>query len=88
MDANNPIKKVSMNWMSPGMGASVRCPVEGCFHTSVNLITKAHLRLEHGMTRKEVVEKFGYPEITKAKGFIVSDNSKKLYNSAANIGAL
>lgn len=88
MDKNQPTKKVAMSWTSQGMGASVRCPVEGCSHTTVNLITKAHLRIEHGMTREEVAAKYGYPEIVKVKGFIASDNASKLYNSVANIGAL
>ena len=84
MDNNQPIKKVAMNWAAPGMGAVVKCPVEGCSHTTVNLITKAHLRIEHGLTREEVAAKYGYPEIVKMKGFIVNDKASHMYNSVAN----
>ena len=81
-------KRYATSWYSPGMGASVKCPVEGCVHATTNGITKAHLRIEHGLTREETIEKYGYPEIVKMKGFIASDNASKLYNSVANVGAL
>lgn len=39
----------------------IKCPVKGCNHVGI-IITKAHCRLEHGMTREEVHKKYGPPE--------------------------
>ncbi|GLC88673.1 hypothetical protein [Lysinibacillus piscis] len=39
----------------------VRCPVTGCHHIGT-VITKTHLRLEHGLTRDEVQNQFGFPK--------------------------
>ncbi len=81
-------KRFSDTWFSPGMDSAVKCPVEGCLHTSTNVITKAHLRIEHGMTREEVAEKYGYPEILDSKGFVHASKASKLYNSVANVTSL
>ena len=42
-------------------GAYLKCPVDGCHHIGM-MITKAHCRLEHGMTREEVRKKYGLPK--------------------------
>lgn len=42
-------------------GAFLKCPVDGCNHIGM-IITKAHCRLEHGMTREEVRKKYGLPK--------------------------
>lgn len=46
-------------WSSDG-GTLIRCPVEGCAHTG-DIITKAHLRMAHGLTREEVKKQYGMP---------------------------
>lgn len=40
---------------------SVMCPVPGCGHIG-SFISKIHCRLEHGMEREEVHEKYGIPK--------------------------
>lgn len=42
-------------------GNSVLCPVPGCGHVG-SFISKIHCRLEHGIEREEVGEKYGYPK--------------------------
>lgn len=39
----------------------IKCPVEDCNHVGI-VITKAHCRLEHGLTREEVQKKYGLPQ--------------------------
>lgn len=39
----------------------LKCPVEGCDHIG-KIITKAHCRIAHNMTRVEVWKKYGYPK--------------------------
>lgn len=80
---SNQNKKVSTTWYGPGMGAVIRCPVKGCRHTTTNVITKAHLRIEHGMTREEVAEKYGYPEILRNHGFLPSVRGSNNWNSVS-----
>ncbi|MFF2794959.1 hypothetical protein [Lysinibacillus xylanilyticus] len=41
-------------------GGYIKCPVEGCNHVGI-IITAAHCRLEHGITREEVRKKYGLP---------------------------
>lgn len=48
-------------YWSAKQGGYIKCPVEGCNHVGI-VITNAHCRLEHGMTRKEVQEKYGLPQ--------------------------
>ncbi|MGE6516657.1 hypothetical protein [Lysinibacillus sphaericus] len=48
------------SWHSVG-DELVRCPVEGCCHIGI-VITKAHCKIEHNMTRDEVSKKYGYPK--------------------------
>jgi hypothetical protein len=38
----------------------VKCPFPGCTHVG-DLITNAHCKMKHGMTKKEVFEKHGDP---------------------------
>lgn len=47
-------------WGSAGT-EMVKCPVEGCGHVG-SIVTKVHCRLEHGMEREEVKEKYGFPK--------------------------
>ena len=75
-------KKVSTTFYSPGFGKQVKCPVDGCQHAGDG-ITKAHLRIAHGMTREEVVKRFGYPTIIETKGDILSPNNGHMWNSVA-----
>jgi len=42
-------------------GEYVKCPVEGCKHFGI-VITKAHCRIEHQMSREEVRKKYGFPK--------------------------
>lgn len=48
------------SWSSKG-DELVRCPVVGCDHVGI-IITKAHCKLEHKMTRDEIKKKYGFPE--------------------------
>lgn len=80
----NQAKKFSNTWFSPGMDAVIKCPVEGCRHTSTNVITKAHCRIEHGMTREEVAKKYGYPEVLRNNGFLPAVNTSRKWNSVSN----
>ena len=54
-----------MNRMEPfwsaKQGEYVKCPVKSGNHIGI-VITKAHCRIEHGMTREEVRQKYGFPE--------------------------
>lgn len=47
---------------SAKLGGFIKCPVEDCNHIGI-VITKAHCRLEHGMTRDEIRGKYGFPKI-------------------------
>ncbi|MER1998405.1 MAG: hypothetical protein ABS882_01415 [Lysinibacillus sp.] len=76
------MKKVSTTWFSTGFDSAVSCPVEGCNHTG-QVITIAHLRIQHGMTREEVAEKYGYPEIVQSRGVIKNEANGKRWNSTA-----
>ncbi|MDC6267744.1 hypothetical protein [Lysinibacillus fusiformis] len=51
---------MSQFW-SAKQGGYIKCPVEGCNHVGI-VITNAHCRLEHGMTREEVSKKYGLPQ--------------------------
>lgn len=42
-------------------GEYIKCPVEGCKHFGI-VITKAHCRVEHQMSREEVRQKYGLPK--------------------------
>ncbi|MFJ8100257.1 hypothetical protein [Lysinibacillus sp. NPDC096212] len=42
-------------------GAYIKCPVPNCNHIGI-VITKAHCRLVHRMTREEVRKKYGFPK--------------------------
>lgn len=42
-------------------GGYIKCPVEDCNHMG-NVITAAHCRIEHGLTREEVMKKYGEPK--------------------------
>lgn len=48
------------SWSSIG-DELVKCPVDDCHHVGL-IITKAHCRLEHNMSRNEVEKKYGYPK--------------------------
>jgi len=50
----------NQSWSSKG-DELVKCPVDGCDHVGI-IITKAHCRLEHNMTRDEVKKKYGFPK--------------------------
>ncbi|UPW82744.1 MucR family transcriptional regulator [Lysinibacillus sp. Ag94] len=52
---------MSENYWSSKNGGYIKCPVEGCNHIGI-IVTAAHCRLEHGMTREEVREKYGLPQ--------------------------
>jgi len=41
-------------------GALIQCPVKNCGHVGV-VITKAHCRIMHGMTRAEIEAEYGLP---------------------------
>ncbi|WP_370041776.1 hypothetical protein [Lysinibacillus sp. RC79] len=41
-------------------GGYIKCPVEDCNHIGI-IITTAHCRLAHNMTREEVRKKYGLP---------------------------
>jgi len=53
-------KMSNSSWSSRG-DELVRCPVDGCGHVGL-IITKAHCKLEHNMTRDEVKKKYGFPK--------------------------
>ncbi|MBX8942553.1 hypothetical protein NY607_12285 [Lysinibacillus sp. A4] len=54
-------------YWSAAQGEYIKCPVEGCKHIGI-VITAAHCRIEHGMTREEVKEKYGQPKnVSKRK---------------------
>lgn len=57
---NFKIEKNTRSNSWSGGGAILLCPVPNCSHTGT-LITKAHCRIEHELTREEVEEKFGFP---------------------------
>lgn len=42
-------------------GGYLKCPVEECNHIGI-VITKAHCRLVHGMTREELHKEYGFPK--------------------------
>lgn len=48
-------------YWSASNGGYIKCPVDGCNHVGI-IITAVHCRIEHGMTREEVKEKFGFPK--------------------------
>lgn len=52
-------------------GEYIKCPVEGCKHFGI-IITKAHCRVEHQMSREEVRRKYGLP-----KSFSFSKSNRK-----------
>lgn len=72
-------EKVSPNWTA-GPSELLRCPVEGCTHTG-EIITKAHCRMAHNMTRDEVKKQYGMPVIVEGKGAILSENNGRKWNS-------
>lgn len=76
------MKPISKTFYSPGLGKQVKCPVNGCKHVGDG-ITKAHLREAHGMTREEVVRRFGYPTIVETKSAILGENNSRMWNSVA-----
>lgn len=43
-------------------GGYLKCPVETCNHIGI-VITKAHCRIAHGMTREEVRKRYGFTKI-------------------------
>ena len=75
-------KPISKTFYSPGLGKQVKCPVDGCGHAGDG-ITKYHLRTAHGMTREEVVKRFGYPTTIETKSAILSENNARVWNSVA-----
>ncbi|MGR6906175.1 hypothetical protein [Lysinibacillus sp. BSL11] len=61
-------------WSAKQGGGYIKCPVKNCNHIG-NIITEAHCRMEHGMTREEIRKEYGLPHnvsIRKSKA-----NSKK-----------
>ncbi|MET4562772.1 hypothetical protein ABIA69_003963 [Lysinibacillus parviboronicapiens] len=42
-------------------GGYLKCPVKECNHIGI-VITKAHCRIVHGITREEVREQYGLPK--------------------------
>ncbi len=42
-------------------GGYLKCPVKECNHIGI-VITKAHCRIVHGMTREEVNKQYGLPK--------------------------
>lgn len=42
-------------------GGYLKCPVKECNHIGI-VITKAHCRIVHGMTREEVRKQYGFPK--------------------------
>ncbi|BDH62148.1 hypothetical protein MTP04_22780 [Lysinibacillus sp. PLM2] len=48
------------SWTSNGLDSVLQCPVPNCGHKG-QIITKAHCRLAHEMTRDEVKKKYGMP---------------------------
>ncbi|MEQ6355937.1 hypothetical protein ABNX05_15005 [Lysinibacillus sp. M3] len=51
---------------SAKQGALIQCPVKECNHIGI-VITKAHCRLVHDMTREEVRKKYGFPKYVSKK---------------------
>lgn len=47
-----------IEWTSSYRGYFVKCPVKGCTHTG-DIITKAHFRLNHNISREEAGEIYG-----------------------------
>lgn len=47
----------AVSWSSNRL---LRCPVPGCTHAG-NIITKAHCKMVHGMTREDVRKEYGMP---------------------------
>lgn len=76
------MKKYSKTWFSPGFNTQISCPVDGCIHRG-QVITKAHLKNEHDMTREEVVKKYGYPEINAKSAPIMNGSSERKWNSVS-----
>ncbi|MFW7187315.1 hypothetical protein [Lysinibacillus sp. BNK-21] len=60
-------------WSAKQGGGYIKCPVKDCNHIG-NVITEAHCRIAHGMTRQEVKEKYGLPQN-------VSKRNKKIKNN-------
>lgn len=48
------------SWSSTGLNSVLQCPVPGCGHKG-QIITKAHCRMSHGMSREEIKKKYGMP---------------------------
>ena len=57
---------------------SIKCPVENCAHTG-EALTNNHCTKEHGMTKKEVIEKYGQ---SKRVNSMVSKSGNKVWNKA------
>lgn len=51
---------MALYW-SAKQGEYIKCPVEGCMHFGI-VITNAHCRIEHQMSREEVQEKYRLPK--------------------------
>ena len=63
-------------WTSVG-NEQITCPVPGCGHTG-DVLTKAHFRIVHNMTRDEAGELYGYPK----RNIMNSHFRKKVYQRA------
>ncbi len=48
-------------YWSAKQGGYIKCPVDGCNHTGI-IITAAHCRMAHNMTRAEVQKEYGIPK--------------------------
>ena len=59
------------NW-SAMANERARCPVDECIHVG-DVITKAHLRMAHGMTRDQVEKQYGRPYRVIAKTGVMID---------------
>jgi len=58
---------MSKHYWSSKNGGYIKCPVDGCNHIGI-IITTAHCRLAHSMTREEVQKKYGLPQtVSKLK---------------------
>ena len=70
----------SQDWSAPP-NSLVECPVDGCKHQG-ELITKYHLRNEHGLERSEVEAIYGMPEVISIKPSY-QEHTPKSWNSTS-----
>ena len=82
---NGKGKRISDSWHGR-TNTVLQCPIPGCEHKG-EIITKAHLRLHHGMERNEVKEKYGMPIVLDMKEGFNKQLNYNMLNSISNSSA-